>query len=97
MRLDCRRWAYVGRHDAPRCTPQYVQAGVRGDLIQPGAELRTALEVGSVPPGAEEGLLHHVFGILERAKHPVTMDLELSPIEFRQLRKGSRIAASDRG
>src|SRR6185437_6419711 len=67
-----------------------VEAGVRRDAIEPGAERPPPLprEPRSRPPGASERLLHEVFGVLERADHAVAVRLKLAPVAFEERREG---------
>jgi hypothetical protein len=73
------------RRHAPPAAPQRVQAGVGGDLVQPGPEPGAALEAPAPPPGAQEGLLDQVLGLLERAEHPVAVDVQLAAVAPDQL------------
>jgi hypothetical protein len=51
----------------------------------------------AIPPRAKEGLLHCVFGVLERAEHPVAVQLELGPVALNERRERGLVAGSRRG
>src|SRR2546430_997292 len=60
----------------PRAAPCHVvEARVRRDAVQPGAERPPPLarEPRPRPPGTYERLLHEVFGVLERPDHAVAV------------------------
>jgi hypothetical protein len=46
-------------------------------------------------PGPEERLLDHVLGFLERAEHPVAVDMELPPVTLRQRHERRLVASAD--
>src|SRR3989442_13863218 len=56
------------------------EADVRGDGVQPGAELRAWLVAVGAFPRAQHRLLERVVGVVERAEHPVTVEMERSPV-----------------
>jgi hypothetical protein len=66
---------------------EQVEAGVGGDPVQPGSKGRPPLEGLPPSPGAQEGLLHGVLGVLERSQHPVAVHVQLSPVPLRQARE----------
>ncbi len=72
------------RRGPPGAAPEHVQADVGGDPVQPGAELRPAVEAGPAAPGLQERLLHRVLGLVERGQHPVAVDVQLTPVPFGQ-------------
>jgi len=65
-------------------TAQEVQAGVGSDPVQPAAEGGLSLEALALAPGLEEGLLHHVLGVVVRAEHAVAVHLQLPPVRLHQ-------------
>src|SRR5205807_7607103 len=69
-----------------------VEAGVRRDPVQPGAEGGPALVARPVAPGAQERLLNQIFGILEGGEHPVAVDLQLRTVALSELGDGQVIA-----
>ena len=72
----------------PRATlREQVQAGVGGDPVEPGPERRASLEGLAPAPGAQEGLLHGVLGVLERPEHPVAVHVQLAPVSLSQPRE----------
>ena len=68
----------------PRAAPQRVEARVRRDPVQPRAEQRAAVERLAAAPRAQERLLHEVLGLVERAEHPVAVDVELAAVALGQ-------------
>jgi len=68
------------------------QAPVGGDPVQPLPHRRAVLEPVQVPPCPHEDLLHHVFGILERSQHPVTMHVQLPQVGADQIRERPLVA-----
>ncbi len=66
----------------PRVVSQHVQADIRGDPVQPRAELGVAGETGPAAPGLQERLLHRVLGLVERGEHPVAVDMQFAPMPF---------------
>ena len=71
----------VGQHP-PRPAGEDVEAGVRGDPVQPGAHARPALERVPGLPRAQERLLRQVLGVAQRAEHPVAVHLDLPAVPF---------------
>ena len=65
---------------APRCGPEHVQADVRGDPVEPGAQRRAALEAVDAAPGADQRLLYRVLGLERRAEHAVAVGGQLAAI-----------------
>ena len=66
-----------------------VQAPVGRHSVQPRPHRGAALETLHAQPGGEQGLLHHVLGVLERTEHPVAVHLQLTTVRFDQL--GERV------
>jgi hypothetical protein len=65
--------------------------------FEPRAQRGIPAELVQTAPGGEQGLLEHVFGVLERAEDPVAVQLELAPkgvgeLPERQLFTGTRAA-----
>src|SRR6266508_2160487 len=63
------------------------EADVRGDGVQPGAELRPWLVAVGALPRAQHRLLERVVGVVERAEHPVTVEMERPPVWLDQERE----------
>src|SRR5207247_1298384 len=63
------------------------EADVRGDGVQPGAELRARLVAVGAFPRAQHRLLERVVGVVERAEHPVTVEIERPPVWLDQERE----------
>ena len=57
-----------------------VEAGVRGDAVEPGPDHGASFEACPAPPRPQQRLLYHVFRLIEGAEHPVAVQVELSPI-----------------
>src|SRR5437667_9373218 len=77
--------AYLGRPRASAC--DRGEADVRGDGVQPGAELRTRLVAVGAFPRAQHRLLERVVGVVERAEHPVAVEVERPPVWLDQERE----------
>src|SRR5438876_10337678 len=52
------------------------EADVRGDGVQPGGELRAWLVAVGAFPRAQHRLLERVVRVVERAEHPVAVEVE---------------------
>ena len=61
-------------------TLQHVEAHVRGDAVQPGAQRRPGLEAVEPPPRPEQRLLDGVLRLEGRAQHPVAVRGQLHPV-----------------
>ena len=84
-------------HEPPRPALEDPEAGVGRDPIEPGPERRAPVVRLAAAPGAEEGVLDGVLGVLERAEHPVGVHLELGAMPFDELRERGGVAARRRG
>ena len=73
-----------GRRSSRSCTARRGSSGPPSKRVE-------------VAPGAEVGLLHHVLGGLERAEHPVAVNVQLAPVGLRELREGGLVAAARGG
>jgi hypothetical protein len=62
-------------------TGERVQAGVRGDAVEPRTKV-PAVESIEATPRAQIGLLHEILGIVQGAKHAVTMQFDFAPEWF---------------
>src|SRR2546428_10464331 len=58
------------------------EANVGGDAIEPAAERRAPLEAAQSTPRADERLLHRVLRVVERAQHPVAVELNLPTVRL---------------
>src|SRR6266545_1759773 len=85
------------RSSPSRFVPERVEADVRRDAIQPGAEPRTALEAFAPAPGSQEGLLHEVLGLLERTDHPVAVHVQLPAVTLDERGERGLVASSGGG
>ena len=91
----------VHRGQPARAAPERVEADVRRDPVEPGADQRAAVERLARPPRPQERLLDGVLGLVERGQHPVAVDVELAPVSLgegreRGLPTGERGDAPDR-
>src|SRR6266487_2704814 len=75
----------LGRPRASAC--DRGEADVRGDGVQPGAELRPWLVAVGALPRAQHRLLERIVGVVERAEHPVTVEMERPPVWLDQERE----------
>ena len=85
-RLQPGHLAVVGRR--ARALGERVQAGVGRDPVQPGAQRRPPGVGLAEAPGAQERLLREVLGLVERAEHPVAVDLQLAAVALGQGAEG---------
>jgi hypothetical protein len=74
-----------------------IQAGIRGDAVEPRSKGRAASECPPVTPRAQEGLLDEIFRVLERAHHPVAVDLKLPTMRLEKLSERRLVARVNRG
>jgi hypothetical protein len=88
---------HLARNRLARVAVEEVQAGVGGDPIEPRAKRRATLEALALAPGAQEGLLHQVLRILERAEHAVAMHLQFAPVALDQRAKRRLVARTRSG
>src|SRR5712692_10332552 len=63
------------------------EADVCGDGVQPGGELRAWLVAVGALPRAQHRLLERVVGVVERAEHPVAVEVERAPVWLDQERE----------
>src|SRR5437773_2132849 len=63
------------------------ETDVCGDGVQPGAELRAWLIAVGAFPRAQHRLLERVVRVVERAEHPVTVEMERPPVRLDQERE----------
>ena len=73
------RVAQARGHHPAAAPGQLGQAGIGGDLVQPGPHRGPALEPAVGPPGTQVCLLDQVFRILDRAEHAVAVREQLTP------------------
>src|SRR5439155_15684792 len=76
---------YLGRARASPCDGS--EADVRGDGVQPGAELRARLVAVGAFPRAQHRLLERVVGVVERAEHPIAVEVERPTVWLDQERE----------
>ena len=70
----------VHRHRTALASLDHVEADVRRDAVEPGAQRGTPLEAVDAPPRANERLLDGVLGVERRAEHPVAVAGQLSAV-----------------
>ena len=83
------RRAEIHRPGTAPSRAEHVEADVRRDPVEPGAERRATLEPVEALPGADERVLHGVLGVERRAEHPVAVAGQLRPVLL-QLTEGGR-------
>jgi hypothetical protein len=77
-----------------RVAAEKIETAICGDSIEPRSERGTALELTEATPGREQGLLEHVFGVLQRAEDPIAVQLKLAPEGVGQLPEGQLVAVT---
>lgn len=85
-----------GEYRAPLVAGDCIQAGVRGDAVQPRAQRCAFFQAVAIPPGAEHGLLHRVFGVRQGTEHAVAMEQQLASMTLCGVGEFSHNVASDR-
>jgi hypothetical protein len=91
------RGAVVDRqHAVLLLTLDEVQAGVRGDRVEPRADRAAALEALEPAPRAQGDLLHRVLGVVDRAEHPVAVRVQLRAVGLEQPLIGPFVAPAGR-
>jgi hypothetical protein len=86
------RGSRLARTRLPGITVEEVQTGIRGNPVEPGTEGRPALKGLAFAPSPQKCLLDQIFRLLERAEHPIAMDLKFPPIQLDQLRERRLVA-----
>ncbi len=88
-----RRLRRAQRHRARFLAPQKVHTAVACDLIEPAGELIGVAQLLELPPGADEGLLSHILGVVEITQQRVGRPVDgiLEPLD--QLAEGPQVAA----
>jgi hypothetical protein len=82
------RQVVAGAHSVALGVAQRVQAAVRRDPVQPGAQRRAPLELVKPSPCGQQSLLKQVLGVLDGAEDPVAVQLQLAPVGIGQLAEG---------
>ena len=72
----------AARAGPPRALVERVEAGVRRDPVQPGADRRPALVRLAPAPRAQERLLDEILGLLERPEQAVAVDMQLAAVRL---------------
>jgi hypothetical protein len=85
----------VRRHDPLRTSRDSIETGVGRDAVQPRPEERTPFEGAPGLPRLEERVLDEVVGIIDRAEHPIAVDMERAPVALAQV--GARVAIARTG
>ena len=73
-----------------------VQRRVGGDLEQPRPDRTAAFEARQGAPGPQQGVLDGVLGVVDGGQHPVTVSLQLGPVNLDQVPKGVLVTAPGR-
>ena len=71
----------LGRKTAAGRT-QGVEALVGRDAVKPRTQRRPLLETGQAPPGRQQRLLQHVFGVGQRTGQPIAVHPQLPPVRL---------------
>ncbi len=77
-------WMRVWWQGPCRDTGERIQAQIGGDAVQPGTVRSRARECRAFLPCPQQCLLHEVFGVVERAQHPIAMHEQFTPIRSHQ-------------
>lgn len=72
---------------------EFGQADVGRDRLQPRARRARIAQRGAAP-GAQQRVLQRVIGLVHRAKHPVTVRMELGPVMIDEIRKAGTLVRS---
>src|SRR5216683_4505969 len=81
----------LGYLDRPRASARdRGETDVRGDCVQPRAELRARRVAFGALPRAQHRFLNRVVGVVERAEHPVAVEVERPPVWLDQERERDR-------
>jgi len=75
----------------PRPGLEGVEAAVGGDRVEPTANRASSVEFQPRAPGPEKGVLDEVVRLVERAHHPVTVQLEFPAVGRRETLEGQPI------
>ena len=86
----------VDRQHPLRTPRDHVQARVRGDLVEPGAQRAARGESRQAAPGTQQRVLQRILRVVDRAEHAVAVGVELAPVRLDQAPEGILIARSSR-
>ena len=75
---------------------EHPQRDVGGDPVQPGAQRRARLVAGQAAPGAQQGLLQRVVGVVEVAEHAVGVHVQRAAVRAGELDEGLLVAVAGR-
>ena len=64
----------------PRPGLEGIEAAVGGDRVEPTADRAASVEFRPPAPGPQKGVLDEVVRLVQRAHHPVTVELELAAV-----------------
>jgi hypothetical protein len=80
------RRGHLRRQHPRRLSAKHVETCVRGDPVEPGPkrEAPVRAEAGALAPSAEKRLLDEILGVLERAEHPIAMNLQLPAVALEE-------------
>src|SRR5215204_6088673 len=57
------------------------------DPVKPGTRRTIAAELRQCPPGANQGVLQRVVGVVERAEHAIAVSVQIPTMRLNQLIK----------
>ena len=73
---------------------QLVEAGVGGDLIEPGPQRCVRTQLLLPLPGAQQRFLSELFGILKRAQHAIAVQCDRVSVRLEKCAKSLIAGAS---
>ena len=68
-----------------------LRQAVGGDRVEPAARRAAPVELRAAAPGLQQRLLDEIVGLVQRAHHPVAMQLQLAAVGRRQALEGRPI------
>ena len=84
-RVAVRGRPQVLRERAPLAPLQLGEADVGGDGVEPRPGRALLAQPGRATPGAHQGLLDRVVGVVHRAEHAVAVGVELGPVQLDEI------------
>jgi predicted enzyme related to lactoylglutathione lyase len=90
-------WRVVDGHDTLRSADDRIEARVRRDAVEPGANRAASVEAVEPTPAAQQRLLHNVIRIVKRPEHPVRVRMERPLMARDQAPEGLVVACTSGG
>ena len=88
------RGPVLDRQQPPLAAGDDVEAGVGGDLVEPGAQRGAATEAAEPAPDPQPRLLQRVLGVVQRAEQAVAVRVQLPPVGLNQALEGALVTAA---